>query len=266
MKLPENIPKDLADLLVRMAADFSAILRENLVGIYLWGSLTYQAFDEACSDVDCIAVTRRDLDEREFSELDDWFKNNGEHNRWVKRIDMRFVIDQEFLDKSSRCCGFYHYTGRLVRHGSDGNPIIWMDIGSSGITLCGKDAKVIAPQVSDQCLNDALLLELNYLKDDLAHNTGDRSDKAFIHNAYAVLTACRILYSTHHRALVSKDQAYRWAIETVPPAWRRIIRGARENRLKNRGSTTAELEQDAMRFLDFVIREVRRELERSSPS
>ena len=84
MKLPENIPKDLVDLLVRMAADFSAILRENLVGIYLWGSLTYQAFDEACSDVDCIAVTRRDLDEREFSELDDWFKNNGEHNRWVK--------------------------------------------------------------------------------------------------------------------------------------------------------------------------------------
>jgi len=50
-------------------------------------------------------------------ELDDWFKNKGEHNRWVQRIDMRFVIDQEFLDKSSRCCGFYHYTGRLVRHG-----------------------------------------------------------------------------------------------------------------------------------------------------
>jgi hypothetical protein len=150
-----------------MATDFSAILRENLVGIYLWGSLTYQAFDEACSDVDCIGVTRRDLDEREFSELDDWFKKKGEHNRWVKRIDMRFVIDQEFLDKSSRCCGFYHYTGKLVRHGSDGNPIIWMNIGSSGITLWGKDAKLIGPQVSGQCLNDALLLELNYLKEDL---------------------------------------------------------------------------------------------------
>ena len=149
MNLPKNIPKDLSDLLEVMVSDFSAILRENFVGIYLWGSLTYEDFDEACSDVDCIGVTRRDLDEREFSELDDWFKNKGEHNRWVQRINMRFVIDQEFLDKSSRCGGFYHYTGRLVRHGSDGNPIIWMNIGSSGITLWGKDAKLIAPQVSD---------------------------------------------------------------------------------------------------------------------
>ncbi len=265
MNLPKNIPKDLSDLLVVMVTDFSAILRENLVGIYLWGSLTYEAFDEACSDVDCIGVTRRELDEREFSELDDWFRNKGEHNCWVQRIDMRFVVDQEFLDKSSRCCGFYPYTGRLVRHGSDGNPIIWMNIRSSGITLWGKDAKLIAPQVSDQCLNDALLLELNYLKEDLASKAGDRSDKACVHNSYAVLTACRILYSAHHRALVSKDQAYDWAIETVSPIWRATIHGARENRLKHRGLTTAELEQDAQRFVDFVAREVKRELERSKP-
>ena len=245
MNLPKNIPKDLSGLLDVMVTDFSAILRANLVGIYLWGSLTYEAFDEACSDVDCIGVTRRDLDEREFSELDDWLRNKGEHNRWVQRIDMRFVVDQEFLDKSSRCCGFYPYTGRLVRHGSDGNPIIWMNIGSSGI--------------------DALLLELNYLKEDLASKAGDRSDKAFVHNSYAVLTACRILYSAHHRALVSKDQAYGWAIETVSPIWRATIHGARENRLKHRGLTTAELEQDAQRFVDFVAREVKRELERSKP-
>ena len=257
MNLPKNIPKDLSDLLEAMATDFPAILRENLVGIYLWGSLTYEAFDEACSDVDCIGVTRRDLDEREFSELDDWFNNEGEHNRWVKRIDMRFVIDQEFLDKSSRCCGFYHYTGKLVRHGSDGNPIIWMNIGSSGITLWGKDAKLIAPKVSDQCLNDALLLELNYLEESLTRNAGDRSDMAFIYHAYAVLTACRILYSAHHKALVSKDQAYTWAMEKAPPLWRSVIRAARENRLKNRGSTTPELEHDAMRFVEFVTTEVK---------
>jgi len=38
-----------------------------------------------------------------------------------------------------------------------------------------------------------------------------------------------------------------------------IIRAARDNRLKNRGSTTPELEQDAMRFVQFVTREVKRE-------
>ena len=233
MSLPKNIPQDLSDLFQQMTTDFSAILRGNLVGIYLWGSLTYEAFDETCSDVDCIVVTSRDLDDREFSELDNWFKNVGEHNRWVKRIEMRFVIDKEFLDKTSRCCGFYHYTGKLVRHGSDGNPIIWMNIGQSGITLWGKEAKLIAPGISDQCLNDALLLELNYLREGLASNVGDQTDKAFVYNAYAVLTACRILYSAHHRALVTKYQAYAWAMETVPSMWAAIIRTSKENRLKN---------------------------------
>jgi hypothetical protein len=259
-----SIPKDLSDLLQAMATDFPVTLRGNLVGIYLWGSLTFDAFDETCSDVDCVIVTRRDLDDREFSELDEWFKNKEEQNRWVKRIDMRFVIEYEFLDKASRCCGFDHYMGKLARHGSDGNPIIWMNIAQSGITLWGKDAKLIAPHVSNQCLNDALLLELNYLKEDLTSNVGDRSHKAFMHNAYAVLTACRILYSAHFRGLASKHQAYRWAMETVPPIWRSVIHAAKGNRQKNVGSTTLRLEQDAMRFVRFVAAEVNSILERSS--
>jgi hypothetical protein len=246
-----------------MAADFPAILRGNLLGIYLWGSLTYNAFDETCSDVDCIGVTRRDLDDREFSKLDEWFKNKKVESRWVDRIYMRLVIEREFLDKASRCCGFYHYTGRLTWYGLDGNPIIWMNIAQSGITLWGRDAKLMAPHVSAQCLNDALLLELNYLTQDLTSNAGDRSAKAFIHNAYAVLTACRILYSAYHGTLASKDEAYSWAMETVPPMWRAVLHAARANRLKNAGSTTPRLEQDAIRFVEFVRGEINRILERS---
>src|SRR5215472_13843213 len=105
MNLPTGIPKDLSNLLQVMATDFPAILAEDLVGIYLWGSLTSNAFDATCSDVDSIVVTQRDLDNREFSELDEWFRNKKNQNRWVERIDMRFVIENEFLDKASRCCG-----------------------------------------------------------------------------------------------------------------------------------------------------------------
>lgn len=99
-----------------------------------------------------------------------------------------------------------------------------MNIAQSGITLWGTDARLISPHVSDQCLNDALLLELSYLRHDLISQAGDRREKAFIHNAYAVLTGCRILYSAYHGALVSKDQACNWATETVPPMWRTIFR------------------------------------------
>ncbi|HWF48319.1 MAG TPA: aminoglycoside adenylyltransferase domain-containing protein, partial [Bryobacteraceae bacterium] len=122
---------------------------------------------------------------------------------------------------------------------------------------------LVAPYVSNQCLNDALRLELNYLKGDLCSNAGDRSSKAFVHNAYAVLTACRILYSAHHGALVSKAVACEWAMDIIPPAWRAIVECAQINRLKSEGSTTPQTEQDAMRFVEFVTAEVNRILEMS---
>lgn len=69
--------------------------------MHLWGSLSYGAFDETCRDVDCIAVTRRDLHSRESLEPDEWCKEMGENNCSVKRMEMRFVIGREFLDKSA---------------------------------------------------------------------------------------------------------------------------------------------------------------------
>jgi hypothetical protein len=73
---------------------------------------------------------------------------------------------------------------------------------------------MIAPHVSHQCLVEALQLELKYLKEDLAANAGDRSDKTLVHNAYAVLTACRILYSASQKTLALKTTptAGRWKL------------------------------------------------------
>ncbi len=252
---PKDIPENLSALLEEMANDFPPILENNLVGIYLWGSLTYEAFDERYSDVDCIVVTRRDINEREFSALEHWFEKSLEQNPWTHKLDIRFVIDKEFLDKSSKCCGFHF--GKFVRHGSDGNPIIWVNIGQSGITLWGKSAQEIAPQVTNECLNEALLLELEYLKEDLAANAGDKSNLAFFHNSYAVLTACRIFCTAQNAALVSKDIASAWTLENVPEKWHPIINTAKENRLAGKGLKTAKLENDAMDFICFIENRVK---------
>lgn len=248
--LPENIPENLSALLCEMANDFPRLLENNLVGIYLWGSLTYDGFDERCSDADLIVVTEKDVIEREFSALDEWFSQKLKENEWTGRLDMRFVIDGEFLDKNSKCVG-YHF-GELKRHGSDANPFIWINIGKSGITLWGKPAKEIAPEISEEILRDALFLEIEYLKEDLAANAGDQSHLAFFHNSYAVLTACRIFYTANHQTLVSKEQAFQWALENIPEKWHSIIRIAGENRLKTKGSKTKKLENDAMDFVCFI--------------
>lgn len=245
-----NLPNELSSMLEEMAKDFRSILKGNLVGIYLWGSLTYEAFDEKCSDVDCIVVISGDLDDKEFKEIESWFEKSLEENSWTDELDMRFVIDREFLDKTSKCCQYQFR--KFWRSGSDGNPIIWLNIGKSGITLWGKDAKEIAPEISDEVLNEALLLELSYLKDDLKNNTGDKSDLAFKHINYAVLTACRIYYTAQYRALISKEESFRWAIRNISERWHSLIRKSRENRLKVKGDKTPKMEKDALEFVCFI--------------
>lgn len=204
-----RIPDDIAELLRVITAELPLILAGNLVGVYIWGSLTYDAFDESCSDVDLVAVTQWDIDEREFVALDNWFANLRERNRWARRIDMRFVIDGEFLDKTSSCCGLYHYQGKLTRHGSDGNPFIWLNVAKSGITLWGQDAAKVVPPMSDDQI------------------------QPLIRNAYAILTAYLICFTTRRRNRCRKQEAMRWATANVTKEWRPLIQTAEENRLKN---------------------------------
>jgi len=253
--LPAKIPANLSALLDRLADDFPRLLADNLVGVYLWGSLTYAAFDARCSDADVIVVTSKDVSDKEFSALEAWFERQLANNPWTAKLDMRFIIDQEFLDKTSRCCG-YHF-GQLARHGSDGNPLIWLNIAQSGITLCGRPAKEIAPEIPRAVLTDALLLELEYLRQDLAANAGDKSDSAFFHNSYAVLTACRIFYTARNNALVSKDVAADWTLQNVPAEWHEVIGAAQANRLAGQGEKTESLETDALDFVCHVERLVK---------
>src|SRR5258708_19632042 len=51
----------VATLLDHLSSQLQADLGRNVVGLYVYGSLTQNAFDVRLSDVDCVAVIRRRL-------------------------------------------------------------------------------------------------------------------------------------------------------------------------------------------------------------
>ena len=69
--LMAHIPVQVSALLQQLTARLPIILGGNLVGIYLYGSLTQRAFNAKHSDVDCLVVTHRALSEAQFKKLDD---------------------------------------------------------------------------------------------------------------------------------------------------------------------------------------------------
>ena len=250
------VPKEVEDLKREIARDFPEMLKGNLVGIYLWGSLTYDAFDEQASDIDCVVVLERDLGADEFADLEDWFNRAVGRNPWADKLDMRFHQRDELLVKNSRMCS-YHFR-KLLRHPSDANPFIWINIAQSGIALYGVKPAEIAPEIDYATLSAALILELEYLKEETAAEKGNYGAttrygvSTLMYQAYSVLTACRIVYTFHNKKLVSKNHAAKWCLDNLAPRWKATIADAIANRMTPDGRSNEALWNAANDFINFV--------------
>lgn len=216
-----RIPIQVSDLLQALTAHLPIILGKNIVGLYLYGSLTQRAFNPKRSDIDCIVVTERELSDVQFKKLDAWLANIAESNQWVARLQMLFLIKDEVLTMNSVAC-LYQF-GILKRSGSDGNPIIWMNVLKSGVVLFGPRPKSFVPAITPEILFQALKREVGYLREEISGKPESEWRDVPSYRAYAVLTLCRILYSFRNGTIVSKKRAVKWAIKELPEEWHEII-------------------------------------------
>ncbi len=221
-----SIPTQVSALLHDLTAQLPVIMGRNLVGIYLYGSLTQAAFNPKRSDVDLIVVTKRDLSDVQFRRLDAWLARSAESSLWVTRLQMLFLIKNKVLTMNSKAC-LYQF-GLLKRSGSDGNPIIWMNVLESGVVLFGPRPESFVPLITPEILFEALGREVGYLREEISCQPESVWRDVPSYRAYAVLTLCRILYSFKKGTIVSKKRAARWAIKKLPEEWRDIILRALE--------------------------------------
>jgi predicted nucleotidyltransferase len=215
------IPTQVSALLQELTERLPVILGKNLIGIYLYGSFTQRAFNPKRSDIDCIVVTKRDLSDAQFKKLAAWLVRSAESNSWTTRLQMQFLIKDEILTMNSRAC-LYQF-GLLKRSGSDGNPIIWINVLKSGVILFGPRPESFVPAITPEILFQALEREVGYLREEIIENPQSEWRDVSSYRAYAVLTLCRILYSFNKGTVVSKQRAARWAIKHLPEEWNEII-------------------------------------------
>lgn len=195
-------PAQVNHLLRELTEHLPIILRRNLVGIYLYGSLTQRAFNPKRSDIDCIVVTRDNLTDAQFKKLGAWLAQAAKSNPWFARLQMSILIRDQLLIPNSKYCLFQF--GELKRDTSDGNPIIWINVLDSGVTLYGSPPESFVPMITGQMFFDALKRELNYLREELIEKRNSEWRDVPFYRAYAVLTLCRILYSLAKGTVVSK--------------------------------------------------------------
>lgn len=242
------VPVQVAALLKDLTAHLPVILGKNLVGFYRYGSVTHHSFNSKRSDVDCIVVTERDLSAAQFRKLSAWLAQAAESNPWASRLQMLFPIKNEVLTMNARAC-VYQF-GVLKRGSSDGNPIIWLEVMNSGVTLLGPQPEAFVPTITRELLFQALQRELGYLREEICGKKESEWRNVASYRVYAVFTVCRILYSSEHGTIVSKQQAAKWAIKNLPKKWNEIILQAFEfdDAKRHAGIPLLRIKQ----FIDFA--------------
>jgi predicted nucleotidyltransferase len=222
------------------------ILGASLFGIYVYGSLTQRAFARRRSDIDCIVLVRRDLSDAQFRKLRTWLAQAAISDPWITRLQMQVLVKGKVLRPDAR--GYLYQFGTLERTGSDGNPIIWVNLLASGLTLRGPAPATFLPPITGQMLFKALVREVGYLRAEIRDPASKWRDQRF-YRAYAVLTLCRILYSIGNGDVVSKPRAASWALRTLPTRWHPLVRSAVAS---DRGKRSTLSLPRIARFIEFV--------------
>jgi hypothetical protein len=245
------VPSVVARTLRALTGALGRILHANLVGVYLYGSLTQRAFARNRSDIDCLVVVQRALSVAQFRKLQTWLNRAAIADPMIARLQIQFLRKSKLLRADTRVC-LYQF-GELKRGGSDGNPIVWKNVLETGVTLTGPAAATFLPPITSQMLIDALEREVAYLRTEIGNPASEWRDQPF-YCAYSVLTLCRVLYTYGMGGIVSKPRAARWALRTLPTRWHSLIRGAVAS---DRGKRTRLDLRRIGRFIEFVDAQIR---------
>lgn len=245
---------DVQQILELLADDLSHILGENLVGLYLMGSLAYGDFDRGSSDIDFFAVIKRKLTEAEISGIEEVHDQiNSKYPGWLKRIEGSYVPVKMMQSKTPpREARLYVNAGKIwqIPFGDE-----WLlnlfQIQESGVVLVGKPIEDVIPHVSiDEARNASRNNLISEWKPKLSEPEPFKSkdyDSSHL-QTYAILSMCRVLYTFEVGKVVSKRVAADWVRKRYGQ-WSELVEKAQQWR----HGMKLGVQEEALEFIRFAI-------------
>jgi len=251
---PDPTPHhDVNELLSILLVRTQATLGDRLVGLYLFGSIATADFDRESSDIDFLAATAGELDDREVERLrlmhEEIAANGGP---WGARVEGAYVslsalrrydpaYRQPFLSGQDTPFG-------VTELGAD-----WVInrhiLREKGVVLYGPSPATLIDPVSHEQLIDAVRDELRGSWSWFLEAPQRLRPRRY--QAFAVLTLCRALYALDRGQLASKAQAALWAKGALGPEWVTLIDRALASRHDETVDNTSL--QETLRFLRYAV-------------
>jgi predicted nucleotidyltransferase len=228
-KVPDHPYPELREVLGAFADEVSAELGENLVGIYLVGSIASGDFD-LDSDVDFLVVTQTGLTEPNMKSLQDvQIKVHDIDYYPAKHLEGSYISLSDLNDWS--LVGkkeLYYFDDGSTTHEFSTHDNQWhvrWILRERGITLVGRPPReILQPIPLDEMFGEikgTMLLVRKLFEDEI-----DRPLSFFnsrFGQPFTVLTCCRMLHTLHTGTVQSKKAGAKWAKEFTDPKWAKLI-------------------------------------------
>jgi streptomycin 3"-adenylyltransferase len=218
-------PAEVREQLGVLVSELESILGNELVGVYLHGSLALGCFNPQRSDIDLIAVTRRRLNAKERRRLGAlMLRSSGARERPREPpypLEVSILRETQLNPWRYPTPFDFHY-GESHRDrftAGEFGPLWGEDhdlaahitvIREAGVTLAGPSIDEVFPTVPWADYADSLLRDLVWSRE-------RRLD------LYGILNASRIWATFAERRLHSKLSGGIWALENAPKEFHRLI-------------------------------------------
>lgn len=239
----------ILDLLYTHAKD---ILQDQLLGMYLHGSLANGDFDTH-SDIDVIFTTRDDISAEIFAKLQTMHEEISRlDSPWAIQLEVSY-IPQDALRRFDPLNNQHPHIDRgtgetlhIMAHECD-----WVIqrhiVRERGITVIGPDPKNLIDPVSQHDLRKAVADGLPLWMNPILANPSEMNTRGY--QSFFVLSLCRMLYTLKHGEILSKAAAAKWAMIELDPKWKPLIERALVGR---QNPNTAPETEDINATLDMM--------------
>jgi streptomycin 3"-adenylyltransferase len=261
----ENCPPGVRQQIECLINDLRRRLGENLIGVYLHGSLATGCFNPARSDLDLLVATRQrtNIDtkhdlarlllaaSRRPAPIEISFLSENDLRPWRHPTPFDFHYSEDWRKKfeSELADGKWKNWNAAAPFDDDLAAHVTV-LNHRGACLFGEPIRKVFPAVPERDFLDSIVGDV------LSPQFGLGS--AMQYPVYAVLNACRTLAFLRTRRVLSKEEGGKWALENLPAEFRRTISGALDEYRHNRHDRSDLPAENLARFAAFMKNEIER--------
>ncbi len=216
------------ELLQQIREAYQTILKENLVGIYVHGSLAFGCYHPARSDIDFLVVVHTPLTQAEkealltvLLHLDDAAPPKGfEMSVVLDSVCSPFVwptpYELHFSNAHKARCRQDPAGYCSTACGTDPDLAAHFTVTRAvGYALCGRAVEEVFAPVPRQHYIHSLLLDIRSAEMNIEANP-----------VYCTLNLCRVLAFLQEGAVLSKQQGGDWGLRALPARWHPLLHEA----------------------------------------